>query len=808
MDIKTSSLRILFVVLMIALAVKAFASGLESPISFVAAEAVWPEGLERQMNVQVVFRASFHLSESARPTLKLAAWYTYRVLLNGHFVAFGPVRSPKGFSRVDELDLSAMAKRGENDLVVEVAGYNVPSYYLMEQAPFLKAEVTSGGRVIAASRVRDGDFRAFRAPRVQKVPRYSFQRTFAEYYKMPGPTSLSLPLAKAGETVLIPRCAAYPAYETSELVPLSVADVRVDTTLPVVEDRSLTLPSRKGWFKGFVIDDLELNLSRLGQNLSYTERRQLSEGEKSNRSFTLSSGKSMVVDRGLDDTGFPGATVKVLKPGRLVLSFDELLVDGEVKGVKRYPEICNVAVWDFEKPGTYSISTFEPYTMRYVDWSVLGGEMELSAMSFRSYKNPVAGKASFSSSDPALERVFNAAVESFRQNAVDGLMDCPSRERAGWNCDAYFTSAVSVLLTGSGDYEHIFLENFALPKAYENIPDGMLPMCFPADHRDGIFIPNWAMWFVLQCDEYLRRTGDKLMIDALRPKLEKLVAYLQKFRNTDGLLENLPGWVFVDWSHSNALVQNVNYPSNMTWAEMLEAMDRLYGKPELAAEAKRVRAEILKQSWNGTWFCDNAVRQKDGTLRLSGECTETCQYYAFFHRIATPQSHPRLWRTLLDDFGPQRYDPKNRRKLLKHCEITAANSFVGNYLRLRLLVREGLCDKMLQEAGRYFDYMAKQTGTLWEHDTPTGSCSHGFASYAAVLILRGVFGMDINLSKKIVSLHATDANARFCKVVLPVGKETIAVTRLQEPQGEVNFSVDLPRGWRIVRDQVKPPRDI
>ena len=26
----------------------------------------------------------------------------------------------------------------------------------------------------------------------------------------------------------------------------------------------------------------------------------------------------------------------------------------------------------------------------------------------------------------------------------------------------------------------------------------MLPMCYPSDHNDGVFIPNWAMWFVVQ----------------------------------------------------------------------------------------------------------------------------------------------------------------------------------------------------------------------------------------------------------------------------------------------------------------------
>ena len=150
-------------------------------------------------------------------------------------------------------------------------------------------------------------------------------------------------------------------------------------------------------------------------------------------------------------------------------------------------------------------------------------------------------------------------------------------------------------------------------------------MCYPADHPGGVFIPNWCMWFVIELDEYLRRSGDRATVDALRPRMEKLIAYLKAFRNKDGLLERLPSWVFLEWSEANNLVQDVNYPSNMTWAEVLDCMDRLYDMPELSAEAKAVRETVRSQSWTGEWFCDNAVRRPDGTLKLSGKCTETCR---------------------------------------------------------------------------------------------------------------------------------------------------------------------------------------
>ena len=51
--------------------------------------------------------------------------------------------------------------------------------------------------------------------------------------------------------------------------------------------------------------------------------------------------------------------------------------------------------------------------------------------------------------------------------------------------------------------EQNFFENFLLPDRFEHLPPGMLPMCYPADHNDGVFIPNWSLWFVVQLEEYL-----------------------------------------------------------------------------------------------------------------------------------------------------------------------------------------------------------------------------------------------------------------------------------------------------------------
>ena len=67
-------------------------------------------------------------------------------------------------------------------------------------------------------------------------------------------------------------------------------------------------------------------------------------------------------------------------------------------------------------------------------------------------------------------------------------------------------------------------------------------------------------------------------------------------------------------------------------------------------------------------------------------------------------------------------------------EIAYANAFIGNYLRLILLMRFGLHQQALDEVRLYFGKMARLTGTLWENDPIRDSLNHAFSSFGTVLI--------------------------------------------------------------------------
>jgi alpha-L-rhamnosidase len=135
------------------------------------------------------------------------------------------------------------------------------------------------------------------------------------------------------------------------------------------------------------------------------------------------------------------------------------------------------------------------------------------------------------------------------------------------------------------------------------------------------------------CWEYLARSGNRATVKALEPRLLKLLDYFKPLRNEGGLLEKLPSWVFIEWSTANDCVQDVNYPSSVLHAEALAAMGRMYGRPDPLADAEKIRAVIRKQSFDGEFFVDNAVR-RDGKLQVTRNRSEVCQYFAFCFHVA------------------------------------------------------------------------------------------------------------------------------------------------------------------------------
>lgn len=714
---------------------------------FRTARPIWPRGRATEMNRHVGFRAVLPPAGGRPVTLHLAASSVYKLHVNGAFVGHGPARAPHGVFRVDEWDLTGHLGDGPALVAIEAVGYNVNSYYLLDQPAFVLAEVRAGEEVLAATAGHGARFEAaLLHDHFQRVERYSVARTYSEAFRL-HPDSYrwrSDPLApfekvdcEIGDVPpLLPRRVPYPDFRVIEPSRIVASGVIVRGEAPAEPYRDWAITGLGPDLKGYPEDEFEVAPSIEWQAYSVASR----DAVDSPLALPLAveTDRFHILDLGVNHTGLITLQLRCEEPTRVFALFDEILTHGTVD--PRRLRCLNILEIHLQ-PGVVEVETLEPYTLRYLKLAALEGAVTVEGVSMRTYANPEADRATFACDDTRLARLFEAGRETLRQNAVDLLMDCPSRERAGWPCDSFFTARSAFLLTGNASVEQAFLENYALAPQLESLPDGMLPMNYPADHpngdflgvRDAQFIPNWPLWLILQLEEYLGRTGDDAMRDAFAPRVVDLFAWFSQYENQEGLLENLPGWVFIEWSKANEFVAGVNFPTNMLYAAALDAAGRIYGEEGWRQLGERLRRTIARLAFDGTYFVDQA-RWENGALQLTDHRTETCQYYAFYFGVASPDTHPELWDRLRDAFGP------HRDAAATHPEVHPAAMLNGYFLRLELLSRYGHGRQALDEALAYFEPMVEATGTLWEHAGPLASCCHGFGSHVVVLLARHLDG--------------------------------------------------------------------
>ena len=637
---------------------------LDDTTTFESAAPVWLEGLSTTSNVFVRFSAKFDYDGGECPLLRLTASTVYRANPNGKIVGYGPARAAKGFFRVDEWPLRDV-RVGKNELTVEVAGYCLDTFQYAPQHSFLQAEVVAGGRTVLATPT---GWTATRIARAREGDPYSMQRGFPhESYVVMGAQAKAegVSLGVTPPVRYLPREVPYPEF-------------KVNTTFE-------PCPAK---------------------------------------------GRGQVYAAKGVDTGFAGVKVNVTKPGKVVLEFEERLTDGALDPFRtgyptnRWHFVVNRVEWDVRTPGEYVLETFEPYTFKYATAYFDGGEGVLSAPYLIQYRNPLPERARYMGSDPELRAIFDAATSTLAQNAVDIFTDCPSRERSGWLCDSWFSSQAMAALTGDRSLERTMLEGMAGGQTSASGPVKS-PMTggFP---KASNCMPTYMMWYVIQCAEYAEHAGADAgrFKERVRNRILSNFLFFRDYLNADGLLEDLPGWVFIEWSHANDLTKGVNYPANMMYAKALDAAARMYGLPECAKEAAAVRAKIREQAFDGTWFHDQAVR-RDGKLELVRDCTEICQYYAFFTDTATHECDAELARRVVETFRPG-------------CELPpglySADMFIGYMLRLRVLKDLGREDLIPGEIKARVGYQVGETGSLWEFRDGHDSCCHGFVSYVATFL--------------------------------------------------------------------------
>ena len=692
---------------------------------FQKAIPVFAEGKEKEMNYQLILRAL--VDDLTDTKLAITAFSFYRLTVNGRFVSFGPARAAEGYARVDEIPLGDYHASGKiNEIVIEVAGYNCHTLSTVRQPSFVVAELTRGGDVLLAT---GEDFDGYcSCRRVRTVERYSKQRHFGEIWDY----TENNPFGEAYRVALtpasnhpqyLPRRVPTPTYEiiaANEFA--SAGHFRYDESRPCTPNRysgSEMSPEQGQYYEPDLISRpyAWIQKQALLQNMGHGDF-----------PIQLSAGEYVIVDFKQIQAGFLKWTATAQESCDVVVGFSELCSPNRFE----FSNINCQNVIEYFLPVGEKIDTqsFEPYTCRVAIVMVRKGSMILESFGIRTFEFDRSLMIRREIKDVALAKIYEAAERTFAHNAVDLYSDCPSRERAGWLCDSFFTGRVEYFLTGATRVEDAFLENFRLCPQHPQLPEGALPMCYPADvplNNHSKFIPQWNMWYIMEVKEYLTERNTSVDREIFRKSVYGILNFLANHENADGLLQNLPSWNFVEWSTANEWVKDVNYPTNFLYSAVLAAAGELYGDEALLEKSKKVQRVTRERSFDGEVFIDNAVLDEAGVLHNTRNSSEAGQYYAILFggvELNDPK-YAKLKAHVGNSFAD--FDTTGR-------GFVPVNAFIGLYLRILSLMMLGERDLLCADLKSFFGGMVASTGTLWEYKQLKGSHDHGFASLAAMAI--------------------------------------------------------------------------
>jgi len=695
---------------------------------FKIARPIFPKGMEKRVNTFVTFHGKAATLKGAE--MRITAATFYQLYVDGRFVAFGPARTAKGYARVDEISLDSFGA-GEHKIDIAVSSYYVGSLSTVKQPGFLWCEITAGEDVLMATG-RDV-VGCNRECRIRKAQRYSIQRHFCDDWDFTNegmfdekkPAELKI-YSEEEYPALLPRRAPYADYgETFAEGAASKGRLVYDETLKVNRDfySGGAIPVEHGAFTREEIEHFPYEWVQ-----SFRQEKTAGEAKFP---VELSEGEYAIIKFDRIENGFVKFSAYAHEDSDIVFGFSEMGSDDSFEFTNMHAHNA----FEYIIPGgkTTEAMTFESYVVQYMIVCVKKGSIRLESLGVKGFSHSLDGVGAPCFEDAELETVYKSAMRTFAHNALDIYMDCPSRERAGWLCDSYFTAKTEYALFGETRVEDAFLENYRLYKSVGAYPKGVIPMCYPSEpHKKGEFIPQWTMWFILEVEDYVNNRGHKADAELFREVINGLLGFYEAYENPDGLLEKLPNWNFVEWSVANKWTQDVSYPTNFLYAQVLECVYKLFGDEKYLIKAENVRRTAVAQSFNGTVFLDHGVRSYTCELVRQDDCSEACQYYAIlFGGIdITEPKYKELRRLVLEVFRAERIE--------KHPEIAEINAFIGAYLRLEALLKLGEYELVLRDVKEFFGNMGSLTGTLWEYRSGIGSRDHGFASYALVAMMKAL----------------------------------------------------------------------
>lgn len=218
---------------------------------------------------------------------------------------------------------------------------------------------------------------------------------------------------------------------------------------------------------------------------------------------------------------------------------------------------------------------------------------------------PVENEGAFDSGDPELAGVIALAVRGMQMCSHETFMDCPYYEQLMYDGDSRLEMLTTYALARDDRLVRRGIELFDFSRRQGGMVNERYPSFTPQ------YSPTFSLIWALMVHDQAFWRNDAAFVRARALGLRSMLDQFEPYLNADHLLENVPGWPFMDWvpewKTGNAPdgVGGISALNNLLYilalgksAEVEEAL----GEPELAArlrgKAAMTAAAVRRRFWD------------------------------------------------------------------------------------------------------------------------------------------------------------------------------------------------------------------
>jgi hypothetical protein len=713
------------------------------PIALSAQTQVAPDPPTREWKASWITHPTAPLREPVvlhfRHTLSLAtvpASYIVRVSadnrfileVNGHRVGDGPARGDLTHWRYERFDLAPFLQAGENLVTATVWNFGVyaPIAQMTDRTAFLLEGEATGDASISTPK----GWLVEVEPGHTVVPRVV--DGFWDY--MASGTGEQIDASKYDWDW------KSPAATGSSWVP-AASPIRESIYATVNQAHSAEVTGDNPW--GLIPDPLP------PQEYSPTAAGQIVQSEMPGGSIlgplptfdppsTLlaNSHYHLLLDRKRLTTAYPRLVVSGGKGSKIRITYAEALYDkqGHKGDRDEFKGRTAHGMHDSFLPDGGQHRVFEPLwwrTWRYLDIDIETADepLQLESLTANFTAYPFVERASFHSTDPELDKIWEISWRTARVNAHETYMDAPYYEQLQYVGDTRVQALISYAVSGDDRLGRQALSAFDESRLPEGITRSRYPSSLPQN------IPTFSLLWIGMLHDYWMYRPDPEPVRSALPGTRTVLTWFAQHEAPDGLLHELPWWSFIDWVQDGQTIPTyaANGESCMTTLEYLGALgeaadiERAYGDPILAARYL-IRADHVRSGLQGK--CWSAPRKLIAdTPELKGFSQQANILAVLYDVIPRAQQKEVLKRMLAIEPGTT---PDG---------ILSASYYFRFYLA-RALDHACLADEYLPSIDSWRKMLALHFSTWPEVPGETRSDSHAWSAHPIYDMLTLVAGIE------------------------------------------------------------------